>query len=165
MTLTRRAVVATATAASLGALLVLAAAGSSATATGDERGVRIADRPVVETVVSLTETDVGPKGSSPGDRIIIRTRATTDDGKIVGEGWSDNVVVRGHPRTPLYLVNSTLQLSDGDISVVGVYDSALRKGLKLPIVGGIGRYAGLIGTQRFTVPSDETYRSTFHFER
>lgn len=124
---------------------------------------RIADHAVVERVVELTEIDLGKKGPSPGDRVVIRTVALTDGGKKIGVGYSDNGLVRVNP--PVYSVNSTLHLHDGDITVGGLYESSRRTGLTFPIIGGTGRYAGLTGHQDGDQTADDTYRSTFRLSR
>ena len=141
---------------------VLLIGGSWAYATADGGAARIADDPVVEKVVELTEIDLGEKGPSPGDRVVIRTVTTTDAGKPVGEGYSDNGLVRVDP--PIYSVNSTLRLRDGDITVGGIYDASKTEA-SFRIVAGTGRYTGLTGRQDGTQPSADTYRSTFHFTR
>lgn len=144
-----------------GALLLVGGGLAHATSNGAAR--RIADDPVVEKVVELTEIDLGEKGPSPGDRVVIRTVAMNDAGKKVGVGYSDNGLVKVNP--PIYSVNSTLHLRDGDITVGGIYDSSRRTGLTFPIIGGTGRYADLTGSQDGGQPSDDTYRSTFRFAR
>ncbi|MGQ0465670.1 MAG: allene oxide cyclase barrel-like domain-containing protein [Sporichthyaceae bacterium] len=150
----------------LAAMLVVSAvavaAGVSTRASAGSKP-RLADRAVVEKVVELTEIDLGKKGPSPGDRVVIRTVAFTEDGKKIGVGYSDNGLVRVNP--PVYSVNSTLHLRDGDITVGGLYESSRRKNLTFPIVGGTGRYADLRGSQNGDQLADDTYRSTFRFTR
>ena len=146
------------------ALLLTGGGWAYATIGGDP--ARIADAPVVEKVVELTEIDLGKKGPSPGDRVVIRTVALTDAGKKVGVGYSDNGLVKVDP--PIYSVNSTLRLHDGDITVGGIYNAAKAGAGKMvgfPIIGGSGRYAGLTGRQIGTATSADTYRSTFRFGR
>lgn len=149
-------------------VLLTAAAGVVATAGAGfaaraEQTARIADRAILEQIVSTKSSDLGKKGSSVGDRLALRSRAFLD-GKTVGFGGSDLVVIKPHPVKPVYLVMSTLRLRDGDISVVGLYDSARSKN-SVPIAGGTGRYLGMTGRQDFVELPDGRFRSTFHFGR
>jgi hypothetical protein len=103
---------------------------------------------VTSVVIKVTAIDKKPKGTSKGDRVIQRNKlinAVRQFGKPKGArvGTDEGTVTFTSAHTNRY--DGVARLPDGTIRVKGAVRLLLGGGIRIPIVGGTGRYAAATG--------------------
>jgi hypothetical protein len=117
---------------------------------------------------SVHNTDVGPRGASPGDTFVY-SATIRDRNTVVGR--LEGTVVAADPRYRGDISTRYLVLNDGTVAVVGGGQSDA-PGVGRPdsriydaIVGGSGRYAGAGGWVSVRDVNDSVQMMTLHFTR
>jgi hypothetical protein len=130
--------------------LVAAVGPAAATAPAATRGahIELLTIQVTSVVVKVTPIDVGPKGTSKGDRVIQRNKlinAVRQFGKPKGArvGTDEGTVTFTSAHTERY--DGVARLPGGTIIVKGVVRRVFGGGLRIPVVGGTGKYAAATG--------------------
>jgi hypothetical protein len=103
---------------------------------------------VTSIVVKYTPVDVRPKGTSAGDKVIQRNRlinAVRQFGKARGThvGSDQGTVTWTSPHTERY--DGVTRLPGGTLRVKGEVRRILGGGIRIPVVGGTGRYRAASG--------------------
>ena len=124
-------------------LLVLAAALLPATARAETLTIQ-----VTSVVVKVTSIDRKPKGTSAGDRVIQRNRllnAVRQFGKAKGThvGSDQGTVTFTSAHSERF--DGVTRLPGGTLHVKGVMRLLLGGGIRIPVVGGTGRYKSATG--------------------
>jgi hypothetical protein len=134
------------------AALALAAAGAGGAPAGAQpRGAAVETLTIQVTsvVVKVTPIDRNPKGTSKGDKVIQRNRlinAVRQFGKPKGAqvGTDEGTVTFTSAHTERY--DGLARLPGGTIMVQGPVRRILGGGLRIPVVGGTGKYSAATGT-------------------
>jgi hypothetical protein len=124
-------------------LCVLAALGVPASASAETLTIQ-----VMSIAVKVTPIDVRPKGTSAGDRVIQRNKlvnAVRQFGKTRGThvGSDNGTVTFTGPHSERY--DGVTRLPGGTLRVRGEVRLILGGGIRIPVVGGTGRYASATG--------------------
>ena len=103
---------------------------------------------VTSIVVKVTSVDVRPKGTSAGDKVIQRNRLVNtvrQFGKARGThvGSDQGTVTFTGPHTERY--DGITRLPGGTLRVRGDVRLILGGGIRIPVVGGTGRYQAAKG--------------------
>jgi hypothetical protein len=103
---------------------------------------------VTSIVVKVTPVDVSPRGTSAGDKVIQRNRLVNtvrQFGKPRGThvGSDQGTVTWTSPHTERY--EGTATLPGGTLRVRGDVRLILGGGIRIPVVGGTGRYRSATG--------------------
>jgi hypothetical protein len=103
---------------------------------------------VTSIVVKVTPVDVTPKGTSAGDKVIQRNRlinAARQFGKARGShvGSDQGTVTFTSSHTERY--EGVARLPGGTLRVRGEVRLILGGGIRIPVVGGTGRYRAATG--------------------
>jgi hypothetical protein len=103
---------------------------------------------VTSVVVKVTSFDRKPKGTSTGDRVVQRNRllnAVRQFGKAKGThvGSDQGTVTFTSAHTERF--DGTTRLPGGTLHVKGVVRLVVGGGIRIPVVGGTGRYRGATG--------------------
>ena len=103
---------------------------------------------VTSIVVKVTSVDVRPKGTSAGDKVIQRNRLVNtvrQFGKARGAhvGSDEGTVTFTSPHTERY--EGITRLPGGTLRVRGEVKLILGGGIRIPVVGGTGRFQSATG--------------------
>jgi hypothetical protein len=103
---------------------------------------------VTSIVVKVTPVDVKPKGTSAGDKVIQRNKLVNtvrQFGKVKGShvGSDEGTVTFTSPHTERY--NGIARLPGGTLRVRGDVRLIIGGGIRIPVVGGTGRYRAATG--------------------
>ena len=103
---------------------------------------------VTSVVVKVTSIDKNPKGTSAGDRVIQRNKllnTVRQFGKVKGThvGSDQGTVTFTSTHTERY--DGVARLPGGSLRVKGEVRLILGGGIRIPVVGGTGRYKSATG--------------------
>jgi hypothetical protein len=112
---------------------------------------------VTSIVVKFTPVDVRPKGTSAGDKVIQRNKLVNtvrQFGKAKGThvGADEGTVTFTSPHTERY--DGIARLPGGTLRVRGEVRLILGGGIRIPVVGGTGRYRAATG-MLYVAPGDK----------
>jgi allene oxide cyclase-like protein len=103
---------------------------------------------VTSVVVKFTSLDRNPKGTSAGDRVVQRNKllnTVRQFGKVKGThvGSDEGTITFTSAHSERY--DGVARLPGGMLKVKGVVRLLVGGGIRIPVVGGTGRYKGATG--------------------